>query len=334
MPYIQINRDERLKIEALWKAGYSRKAIGEELVRPTTTISRELERNGDMRDSWYEAKKADKLRQSRRADVNRLMHLKLIPGSDLAIFVDKKLHGHWSPEQIAGRLEKIQKASKDKHSRRVSQERIYQWIYRERKDLIPLLRHSKKRRHRRKNGTKQREQRREEAKKRRIDTRPTEIETRKILGHWEGDTIVGQEKTTRLLTHVERKSRFTCADKTKSGTAKEIREKTIRRFKHIPKKKCRTMTYDNGVEFSDHQTTERDTGLKIFFAYPYHSWERGTNENTNGLLREFFPKGSAFKDVTQRDVDRAVRFLNTRPRKCLDYLTPEEVFYERGLTLN
>lgn len=322
MSYSHLTADDRAKLEAWLAADFSNGEIARRLACHVSTVGRELVRNGEPRSVWYQAKLAEKLSQSRRREANHQVHSKLLPNSELAIHVEKKLRDHWSPEQISGRL-KLDQARKT-----VSHERIYVWLYKERRDLIPLLRHSKKRRYRRRNGTKLREKRREEAKKRRIDTRPESIEARRELGHWEGDTIVGKEKTERILTHVERKSRFTCADKIRRSTAIAIREASVKRFIQFPQKKRRTITYDNGTEFSEHQQTERDAKTTIYFAYPYHSWERGTNENTNGLLREFFPKGSAFKHVTQRDLDRAVRFLNTRPRKCLGYLTPSEVFNE------
>ncbi len=328
MPYTQLNKEERIQIEALWRAGHGKKDIGRRLGRGTSTITNELTRNGDDISGWYKAAQADLFCRTRRTRANQEVHAKLFVGSILETYIEQKLRSHWSPEQIAGRLRRLNRKMN------ISHEAIYLFIYKQRKDLIPLLRHSKKRRHRRKNGTKQREKRREEAKKRRIDTRPRCIETRKELGHWEGDTVVGKEKTQRILTHVERKSRFTMADKVERATAEAIHQKSVKRFKRLPKRKRQTMTYDNGIEFSEHQKTERDANIKIYFAYPYHSWKRGTNENTNGLLREFFPKGSPFKDVTQTHVDRAVRLLNTRPRKCLNYLTPEEVFFERGLSLN
>lgn len=334
MSYNHLNADDRVKLEAWREDRVSNGEIARRLNCHVSTIGRELARNGDAYSGWYAGRKAEKIRCKRRRDVNKLVHSKLLADSKLARYAEKKLHDHWSPEQIAGRLKRMKKETKDSSRQTISHERIYEWVYDERRDLIPLLRHSKKRRHRRKNGTKQREKRREEEKKRRIDTRPKVIEKRTTFGHWEGDTMLGKEKTSRLLTHVERKSRFTQADKVEDGTAKNVREKTVARFKRIPKRKCLSTTYDNGVEFSDHEITERDTGLTIYFAYPYHSWERGLNENTNGLLREFFPKKSAFNDVTQTQVDRAVRFLNTRPRKCLGYLTPEEVFNERCCGLN
>ncbi len=334
MSYTQLNAEERLKLESWRMDEVSHGEMARRLGCHRSTVGRELVRNGNAYSGWYRAKAAEKSCRRRRSDVNKLVHKKMLVDSVLVRYVETKLCAHWSPEQIAGRLKRVRKETKDVSRLTISHERIYEWIYHERKDLIPLLRHSKKRRHRRKNGTKQREKQREEGKKRRIDTRPKEIETRETLGHWEGDTVLGKEKVIRLVTHVERKSRFLFADKVERATAKNVREKTVRRFKRLPKRKRLTVTYDNGVEFSEHETTERDSELTVYFAYPYHSWERGTNENHNGLLREFFPKKSPFKGITQKQVDRVVRLLNTRPRKCLDYLTPEEVFNEKCCGLN
>jgi len=164
-------------------------------------------------------------------------------------------------------------------------------------------------------------------KKKRIDTRPKIVESRERIGDWEGDTIVGGEKTIHILTHVERRSGMLFADKLERATAELTREKTIARFGKITKDKKHTITYDNGSTFAEYEMTEKETEMDIYFAYPYHSWERGTNENTNGLLRQFFPKKSMFANITQETIEEAVKLINNRPRKRLDYLTPREVFY-------
>ena len=179
---------------------------------------------------------------------------------------------------------------------------------------------------RRRYGTRIREKQRDEAKKKRIDTRPAVVETRERVGDWEGDLVEGMMGTGSILTHVDRRSGLIRADKMEEGTTLEVRNKTRDRMNCDPKKKRHTITYDNGTEFACHEYIEMDTGMDVYFAYPYHSWERGCNENANGLLRQFFPKKTSFKDVTQRDVDRAERLLNTRPRKRLSYQTPNEVF--------
>jgi IS30 family transposase len=232
---------------------------------------------------------------------------------------------YWSPEQIAGRLKHLYPNDRVRH---VGKDSIYKFIYEERKDLVKYLR-CQKGKYRRRYGTRIREKQREELKKRRIDQRPVMVEKRERIGDWEGDTIVGQERTKQILTHVERKSGLLLADKLEYSTAEETKDKTIERFKSIPKKKKRTLTYDNGSTFADYELTEKKSGIEIYFAYPYHSWERGTNENTNGLLRQFFPKKSAFAMITQEAIDEATNLINNRPRKRLNYLTPNEVFFRQ-----
>jgi len=207
----------------------------------------------------------------------------------------------------------------------VCHETIYSYIYRDRPDLKKYLR-CRKGKYRRRYGTKIREKRREQAKKKRIDTRPQIIEERSRIGDWEGDTIVGKEKTKHILTHVDRKSGLLMADKLELATAENTRKITTKRFKKIAKKNYHTITYDNGIQFTEHEALERDLNIDIYFAYPYHSWERGTNENTNGLLRQFIPKGGPFKDISQHKINHYVKLINTRPRKRLNYLTPLEVF--------
>ncbi|PIT89109.1 MAG: hypothetical protein COU27_02055 [Candidatus Levybacteria bacterium CG10_big_fil_rev_8_21_14_0_10_36_7] len=166
-------------------------------------------------------------------------------------------------------------------------------------------------------------------KKRRINQRPKIVEKRARIGDWEGDTIVGKEKMIHILTHTERKSGLLLADKLEKATAEITKQKTINRFNGVPKKKKQTITYDNGSTFASHRETEEKTGIIIYFANPYHSWERGTNENTNGLLRQFFPKKSSFATITQNEIEKAVRLINRRPRKRLNYLTPYEIFYAK-----
>lgn len=185
---------------------------------------------------------------------------------------------------------------------------------------------SQKGKYRRRGGTKKRGKIREESKKKRIDTRPEIVETRQRLGDFEGDTIVGKGGRGRLLTHVDRKSGYLLADKLEKGLAQNTRKRTVERFSGLPKAKKCTITYDNGIEFSEYELIERETKMSVYHAYPYHSWERGTNENTNGLLRQFYPKKSSFSEVTQEKLDKVVNLINHRPRKRLGYLTPHEVF--------
>ncbi len=169
---------------------------------------------------------------------------------------------------------------------------------------------------------------REEAKKKRIDARPAIVDNRERMGDWEGDTIVGGERNTGIITHAERKSGYLLGDLYKKKNSELIKEKIIERFKKIPNDKRYTITYDNGTEFSEYELIERKTKMQIYFANPYHSWERGSNENANGLLRQFFPKKTLFATLTQKTVDKAIILINHRPRKRLNYLTPHEIFME------
>lgn len=316
MSYRQLSKEQRLVLGTLLETGMYQKDIAEKIGVDPSTISRELSRNRTFPDSSYAPRGAHRGTQARR----RKPAKQLVTDTALQQYVVDKLIHYWSPEQIAGRL------ARERNERAISHETIYRWIYCERRDLIPFLRLARKRRYRRRSGTTLRVQRREEAQKQRIDARPAIVEARSRIGDWEGDTIVGQEKTIHILTHVDRKSGLLLADKAAHATAREIRTLTAKRFNTIPKKKRCTITYDNGVQFSEHEETAHDLAIPIYFAYPYHSWERGTNENTNGLLRQFFPKGSSFAMITQQQIDRKVKLINHRPRKRHCYLTPYEVF--------
>ena len=319
MPFTHFNREERIRLAALKQAGLSNKEIARELRRDKTTIGRELQRNWSVAKKKYLPGAAQELYEQRRSAANQQFH-KIIPDSELEKYIVKKLKKYWSPQQIAGRIKR-----KKLFKTTIIHETIYQHIYHDKPELKKYLRCTKGK-YRRRYGTKIREKQREEAKKKRIDERPAVVESRQRIGDWEGDTIVGGEKTIHILTHADRKSGLLMADKASDVTAPAIRRLTVERFNKLPKKKRQTITYDNGVQFAEHETTERDLNIPIYFAYPYHSWERGTNENTNGLLRQFFPKKSAFKHVTQQHLDRIVKLINTRPRKRHNYATPEEVF--------
>lgn len=320
--YQHITKEERFKIEAYLEDKLGIREIGRRLGRSPSSIHSEL-KNKTTKKSVYNARVADRMSRTRVRLANR-REKKIRKGSELEKEIVKDLKKTWSPEQISGRMKLL-----NKNKPVISKQTIYTWIDTERKDLRPHLRY-KKSKYRRKHGTKIREKRREEAKKKRIDTRPKIIEKRTRLGDWEGDTVVGSEKTIHLLTHAERKSRYFLVDKVDGATAEKVRHITTKRFQKLPRYKRQTITYDNGVQFSEHEALERDLGISVYFAHPYHSWERGTNENTNGLLREFFPKRSAFKNITKQKLDRAVKLLNNRPRDCLGYRTPEEVFNKRS----
>ena len=316
MAYSHITKEQRFKIQSWLEIGMSQKEIAEKLSKDEGSLSREISRNKNALGK-YTAGLADKASRKRRKDGKRQSR-KLIKDKKLRRAVLAQLKKKKSPEQIGGKRKRDGKAY-------VVHETLYSYIYDYAPNWKQYLR-QKKGKYRRRHGTKDREYTREQAKKRRIDERPAIVESRTEIGHWEGDTIRGKEKTTAIVTHVERVSGYAVADKLDHVTADNLKQKTVQSFARIPEDKKKTETLDNGVEFSEYELMERETGMTIYFAYPYHSWERGSNENFNGLLRQYFPKGTPFATITQKDVSRAVRELNHRPRKRLNYLTPYEVF--------
>lgn len=158
-----------------------------------------------------------------------------------------------------------------------------------------------------------------------IDSRPTEVETRQTVGHWEGDLVNGAPRTGNLATAVERKTRFTLLARTDTKEAGEVTPVFCAMFSQMPKTALVGLTLDNGKEFACHEAMARFTGLDVFFAHAYHAWERGTNENTNGLIRRLYPKGSSFADIGKAELQRIDHYLNDRPRRCLGWKTPREV---------
>lgn len=323
MSYVQFTLNERIQLEALLNACLLRKEIARELGRHPASISREIN-NNSRPDGKYFAHYAHRKAKGKRLSANQC-HRKIIKGTWIEFYIIEKLQLYWSPEQIAGRL-KVE----NNNEQVIHHETIYQWIYNIRPEMRVFLR-CRKGKYRRRYGSKIKEKQREEAKKKRIDTRPEIINERGRIGDWEGDTIVGKEKTKRILTFVDRKSGYLLADKLESATAEHVRNISLKNFRALPKYKRSSITFDNGSEFADYETIEARIGIDIYFAYPYHSWERGTNENTNGLLRQFFPKQSLFANITTRQIKKATRLINERPRKRLGYLMPTELFNDCAL---
>lgn len=249
---------------------------------------------------------------------------KLSLNQNLATLVATKLETQqWSPEQIANWLKQT------KQCITVCTQTIYDWLYSHRTDLLKYLRSQKQRYRRTRVNTLRRKQREAILEARRINHRPRSVEGRKFYGHWEGDTIVSKVSLGRIGTLVERRSGYLRAFLLPNAKSIGFANEAAKSLAIVPSKYLRTMTLDNGQEMQDYELLERLTSLKVFFAYPYHSWERGTNENTNGLLRQYFPKGSDLAKVTQEQLDLAVALLNTRPRKRLGYRTPQQVFEAR-----
>lgn len=315
--YRRLTEDDRIEIYASLKAGESQAAISRALGFDKSTISRELRRNSGQR--GYRAKQAHRLCQERRAGLRR----KRISRTQWRI-VEAGLRQDWSPEQIHGvmRLKELMP---------VSHERIYQHVYADKRrggTLHKHLRCQKQRRKRR--GV---FNRRGQIKGRVwISERPDIVETRARIGDWEVDTIVGHKEKAALITLTERKSRLCRAVKVHDRKA-DTACKAIRKTLSPLRAQVHTLTYDNGPEFSYHQAINRALGSKSYFAHPYHSWERGTNENMNGLLRQYFPKGRSMAKLSHAHIRNIVERLNNRPKKCLGYRTPNQVFNDETQTV-
>jgi len=320
MSYCHFKPEQRNELSALLRAGHSQAEAAKLLGKTASAVCQELKRNPADTKTGYDAGLAKQRAKQARIEANQRFR-KIENNSWIRNYIVRKTKKYWSPEQISGR---IKKKWPDDKKRPIGKDSVYKFIYEERKDIVGRLR-CQKGKYRRRYGTRIREKQREELKKKRIDKRPEAVEKRERIGDWEGDTIVGSDKS-HILTHVERKSGLLLADKLERGTAELTKTKTTERFEKIPKNKKHTITYDNGATFSEYEMTEKEIGIGIYFAFPYHSWERGLNENANGLLRQFFPKKSSFAMITQEQIDEACGLINNRPRKRHGYLTPNKVF--------
>ena len=320
MSHIQFTRDSRVELAILLNAGKNQAECSRILGMNRSNIGREIESNSDP-DGVYRGGHAHKRAMKRRKDAKQ-KYRKIENEEWLKKYIVKYLKLYWSPEQIAGRLKRIHGVTM------VCHETIYTFVYEKRPDLIKYLRHQKNK-YRKKRGTHARLQMNKISKIKLISERPEVVEARSRIGDWEGDTVVGKERKQRILTYVERKSGYGIGSKLDVVTAEIVERKTETIFKKISIKKRLTLTRDNGPEFGDYdRTLEKNIGIEVYRANPYHSWERGTNENWNGLLRQFFPKGLMFATVTEYDVQHAVRMLNNRPRKRFGFKTPREEFNE------
>ena len=323
MSYVQLTSEERYVIYhlKLWKL--SLREIARRLGRHHSTISRELKRNAPTSPSWpywYQgAHKRALARRQRARHHRRQAHLPLVK------YVTHKLHSDWSPDVIAARL-KLDYPNDS--NMRISIETVYRWVYQDARQgghlFNCLCRCHKKRRRQHRYGT----GRGLIPGRVSIDKRPEQVNTRQRFGDWEGDTVEGGKGQGYVTTHVERKSRYLIAGKLINKTATVTAQVAVAIFKHVPKRLRQTLTLDNGKEFARFREIEKKTGLTVYFADPYSSWQRGTNENTNGLLRRYFPKGIDFRAVSEKTLAEVVKKLNHRPRKCLNYQTPHQVFMQ------
>lgn len=290
------------------RAGYSIRSIAEVIGKNHGAVSRHVHANGG-RDE-YDIREVR--RRKRQLRIAAMDGIRILKGAFLRT-VTKLLKEHQSPEQIAGVLKNIAAST------------IYRYVHERAPHLKQYLR-SKKGKYRRKRGTKRREQAREQAKKRRIDERPAVVERRSRFGDWEGDTIQGRDRRVRIVTFVDRRSGYLVAYLLPKMRAELLTSLALKHFRHVPKAKRKTFTLDNGPEFSDWERLEKKSGTLVYFAYPYHFWERGSNENTNGLLRQYFPRSLDFNLITSEELATVVHRLNDRPRKRLGFKSPRHVF--------
>jgi len=311
MAHTHIGPAEWPVIVRLLKSGYSIRAIAETIGKDHSAVSRHVRLNGGK--EGYDIREVR--RRKRMLRIAAMDGIRALKGALLRTVV-KLLKKHQSPEQIAGVL------------KCVSASTIYRYVDERAPHLKQCLR-SKKGKYRRRRGTRIREKAREQAKKRRIDERPAVVERRGRLGDWEGDTVQGRDKRVRIVTFVDRRSGYLIAFLLPKMRAVLLTSLTLRYFRHISRIKRRTFTLDNGPEFADWERLEVQSGATIYFAYPHRPWERGSNENTNGLLRQYFPRSLNFNLITSEELAQVVKRLNDRPRKRLDFKSPRTIFLRR-----
>lgn len=311
--YNHLTAGQRYQIESLKAAEKSQKAIAQMLGVSESTISRELKRNSGKR--GYRPRQAQIKTVNRRREARKA--IKMTP--DLIGVIEGKLREDWSPEQVSGWLKREQSTA-------VSHERIYQHIWTNKRAGGELYKHLRQSRKQRKKRYGAKDKRGQIKNRTSIDLRPEVVEQKVRLGDWEIDTVIGQNHQGALVTVVDRVSKFTLIKKVDSKHAEGVAEATIALLKPY-RDKALTITADNGKEFAEHEKIAAALQATVYFAHPYHSWERGINENTNGLIRQYFPKGSSFADITDAHVDTVMNKLNQRPRKTLNYRTPHEVFF-------
>lgn len=317
MSYHQITSGERYRLSALRRQGLGNPQIARALGRHRSTIWREVRRNAHPTDGRYKVEKAIERASGRRRRARS--HPRFRPWQLDRVW--QLLRRHWSPEQISGYL-------RSSGMLRISHETIYRHIWRDLRrggELHRYLRCALKRR-RKRYGTYERRGRL--AGKRMIEERPPAVQQRRLPGHWEIDTVLGQGSRHCIVSLVERKSGYLQIGKLAARTKEQTCASTIALIRRHPRL-FQTITADNGTEFHGYRVIEQATGVPFYFANPHHAWERGTNENTNGLIRQYLPKHSSMAHVTQRECNAIARALNSRPRKRHGYRTPQQILFGR-----
>lgn len=311
--YSQLTQVQRYQIYALLKIGHLQTEIAEIVGVHKSTISRELRRNRGRR--GYRPKQAQRFAQARQKKAPT--RIKSQDWQQVESLISLK----WSPEQISDHC-------RDNQLFQISHEWIYQYVYKDKREGGSLWKHLRCQKKRKKRYGSY-DKRGQIPNRTSIDERPEIASNRGRLGDWEADTIIGKDKKGAIVTLVDRKSRYLRMGLVKQRTKKAVREKMIALLSGFS---VHTITCDNGKEFADHELVAKALDAKVYFAHPYASWERGTNENTNGLIRQYFPKHTDFYDLKQEDIVFVEHQLNTRPRKCLSFSSPMVFLKNRSCT--
>ena len=319
MSYHQLTENERYQIYVMKKAGHRQNEIADLLGRSPSTISRELQRNQGLR--GYRPKQASRLSVSRRREAHKAIKVTDEVWGWIVQLIEQEL----SPQQVVDYLDNHKNVS-------VHHETVYQRIYADKAQGGELYKHLRiaSKPYRKRYGH---YDRRGRIKNRvDIDNRPPVVDQRTRIGDWEGDTVMGKGRKSALLTMVERKTLYTLIVRLTGKRADLLAKAAVTHMADM-KSKVETITFDNGLEFADHATIAEGLGADIYFAHPYASWERGINENTNGLIRQYFPKGTDFNQVTDEQVQWVMNRLNNRPRKTRGCKSPNELFMGQRVVL-
>lgn len=311
--YKQLTQGQRYQIEALKAAGKNQNEIAELLGVSGSTVCRELKRNQGKR--GYRPKQAQTKADNRRMQAAKAVKMT----AETIALIDAKIMMDWSPEQLSGWLNVDQGI-------KISHERIYQHIWADKRHGGTLWQHLRQSHKKRKKKYGSKDKRGQIRNRVSIDERPEIVAQKTRIGDWEIDTVIGKNHQGALVTIVDRVSKFTLIKKVDSKHAEVVTEATIILLQPYLDKTL-TITADNGKEFAGHEEIKAQLNADVYFAHPYHSWERGLNENTNGLIRQYFTKGSSFENITDDEVEAVMQKLNHRPRKTLNYKTPHAVFF-------
>lgn len=315
--YKQLSQAQRYQIEILNKAGKNQKEMAELLGVSAATICRELKRNKGQK--GYRPRQAQIKTDKRRREAAKALKMT----DEVILVIEEKICLDWSPEQVSGWLKINQGIF-------ISHERIYQHIWEDKRHGGTLYTHLRQSNKKRKKQYGSKDKRGQIRNRISIDERPAIVAEKTRIGDWEIDTVIGQNHQGALVTIVDRVSKFTLIKKVDSEHAEVVTEATISLL--LPYlDKTLTITADNGKEFAGHETMKGQLNADVYFAHPYHSWERGLNENTNGLIRQYFTKGSSFGNITDDAVEAVMDKLNHRPRKTLNFKTPHAVFFAEPL---